>query len=149
MVNNSEDTSYGSTSTEFYLNELMLNALGLKGVTSNGASITLGLGGNQSVYISTFAGVDDVVGSSGDDLIVLGGGGVDTVNGGAGRDHVIGSVAGLAGAMVVSTTAGEHTVTLNAAGVDAATMFTATNTDVVELRGDSSANNVKCVQFYG
>ena len=134
-------TSKGNSGTvqNVYIDTSMLEALGLSDVAFDGVSVTSSMGSGISVMIDGGAGADTIVGSAGSDLFIAGDG-ADTITGGAGKDHLILNRDGVSGDFVFTAT------TVTVGGTLAATF---SGVEIIEARGDSSAQSVDAEDLTG
>ncbi len=134
-------TSKGNSGTvqNVYIDTSMLEALGLSDVPFVGATVTSSMGSGISVMIDGGAGADIIVGSAGSDLFIAGDGD-DTITGGAGKDHLILNRDGVGGDFVFTAT------TATVGGTLAATF---SGVEVIEARGNSTAQSVNAELLTG
>ncbi|MDG1802914.1 MAG: hypothetical protein P8H53_10535, partial [Paracoccaceae bacterium] len=138
-IDNSTTQGNSGTVQDIYVDTSMLEALGLSDVAFSGASVTSSMGSGISALIDGTAGADTIVGSAGSDLLIAGSG-ADVVTGGAGKDHLILSTTG---------TAGDFVFTATTATVASALTATFSGVEIIEARGDSSAQAVDAAALTG
>lgn len=137
----------GQTASEngtsgFYIDESMLDALGLRDANTGPNQVTARFSTGVGVMIDGLGGADNLTGSAGDDLIIAGGEN-DTVVGGGGNDHLIVSA--------TNGPSGNYTLTGSGGVVNlsGALNLTATGIELTELRGSTGDDRVIAGAFAG
>ncbi len=141
-VNSSDREGSAGVDNQMWVDNSMLEALGLSGLKFSGNTVVARLSSGMRVLIDGLAGNDTITGSAGNDVLIAGLGS-DNIDGGLGNDHLIAWKNGQSGDFTLKTEDDDRS---SLEGDDG---FNAQGVEIIELRGDASEQTITAADYSG